>query len=210
MLKFIGRRLVQIALLFLAYLTFIFFLLQAQPGDVTDQFIGNPSIPPEVRAQLAERLGLDKSVWEQYIAYIGNFFQGDLGLSFTRYPQRGLGPPLGGIAPDHRPLPQRHPPRLRARVLTGQSRGLAAWPGNRDRNHRWRGPPLHGLLSMVRHHDALVVRLHTRMVPHRPVHHDRGMERLPLPGQPGLRDHDPLGADRQRALRADRLVGVQK
>ncbi len=38
----------------------------------------------------------------------------------------------------------------------------------------------------------------TRMVPHRPVHHDRGMERRPFPGQPGLLRHDPLGADRQR------------
>jgi peptide/nickel transport system permease protein len=88
MLKFIGRRLVQMALLFVAFLTIVFFLLQAQPGDVTDQFIGNPSIPPEVRAQLSERLGLDKSVWEQYLAYLGNFFQGDLGISFTRYPQQ--------------------------------------------------------------------------------------------------------------------------
>jgi peptide/nickel transport system permease protein len=88
MLKFIGRRLIQMALLFVAFLTIVFFLLQAQPGDVTDQFIGNPSIPPEVRAQLSERLGLDKSVWEQYLAYIGNFFQGDLGISFTRYPQQ--------------------------------------------------------------------------------------------------------------------------
>ncbi|HEX2370436.1 MAG TPA: ABC transporter permease [Acidimicrobiia bacterium] len=88
MLKFIGRRLIQMALLFVAFLTIIFFLLQAQPGDVTNQFIGNPSIPPEVRAQLAERLGLDKSTWEQYLAYLGNFFQGDLGVSFTRYPQQ--------------------------------------------------------------------------------------------------------------------------
>ena len=69
MLKFIGRRLIQMVLLFVAFLTAIFFLLQAQPGDVTHQFIGNPSIPPEVRAQLAERLGLDKSIWEQYLAY---------------------------------------------------------------------------------------------------------------------------------------------
>ncbi len=88
MLKFIGRRIIQIVLTFLAILTAIFFLLQAQPGDVTDQFIGNPSIPPEVRAELSERLGLDKSVWEQYLTYLGNFFQGDLGISFTRYPQQ--------------------------------------------------------------------------------------------------------------------------
>ncbi len=56
MLKFIGRRLIQIVLLFLAYLTFIFFLLQAQPGDVTDQFIGNPEHP--ARGQGAARRAL--------------------------------------------------------------------------------------------------------------------------------------------------------
>ncbi len=88
MLKFVGRRLIQIVLIFLAILTAIFFLLQAQPGDVSTQFIGNPDIPPEVRAEISARLGLDKPVWQQYLFYLGNFFQGDLGISFTRYPQQ--------------------------------------------------------------------------------------------------------------------------
>ena len=49
MFKFLAGRLVQMAILFLAFLTLIWFLLQAMPGDVTDPFIGNPDIPPAAR-----------------------------------------------------------------------------------------------------------------------------------------------------------------
>jgi peptide/nickel transport system permease protein len=86
-LKFIGGRLAQMALLFVLFLTILFFLLQAQPGDISQQFVGNPSIPPEAKALLADRLGLDKPLFQQYLNYMGNFFKGDLGVSFSQYPR---------------------------------------------------------------------------------------------------------------------------
>ena len=86
MLKFIGRRLVQMVLLFFLFLTLVFFLLQAQPGDITAQFI-DPTIPAEVRAQIVERLGLEGNVFQQWWSYITSFVQGDLGVSFQQYPR---------------------------------------------------------------------------------------------------------------------------
>ena len=86
MLKFIGRRLIQMALLFFLFLTLVFFLLEAQPGDITSQFL-DPEIPAEVRAQLIERLGLDGNVFQRWWNYMTNFVAGDLGVSFQQYPR---------------------------------------------------------------------------------------------------------------------------
>lgn len=86
MLKFIGRRLVQMTVLFFLFLSAVFFLLLAQPGDITAQFI-DPEIPAEVRQQIAARLGLDGSPLNQWWNYVTNFFRGNLGVSFTQYPR---------------------------------------------------------------------------------------------------------------------------
>jgi len=86
LLKFIGRRLIQMVFLFFLFLTLVFFLLQAQPGDITAQFL-DPTIPAEVRAQIVERLGLDGSIWQQWWNYVTNFVTGNLGVSFQQYPR---------------------------------------------------------------------------------------------------------------------------
>lgn len=86
MLKFIAKRLVQMLFLFFLFLSLVFFLLQAQPGDITAQFL-NPQIPAELRTQILGRLGLDGSIWEQWGRYILNFFTGNLGVSFSQFPQ---------------------------------------------------------------------------------------------------------------------------
>ncbi len=87
MAKFLAQRLIQMFVIFLVFLTVLFFLLDAAPGNITDQLIGNPDIPPEARVQLAQTLGLDKPLWERYVIYITNFFRGDLGFSFQQYPR---------------------------------------------------------------------------------------------------------------------------
>ena len=86
MLKFIAKRLVQMAFLFFLFLSLVFFLLQAQPGDISSQFL-NPTIPAEVQQQILGRLGLDGSIWNQWWNYVSNFFAGNLGVSFSQYPQ---------------------------------------------------------------------------------------------------------------------------
>ena len=83
MLKFIVKRLAQTVFVFFIFLTMMFFLIQAQPGDVTNSYVLNPNITPETRELIKMQLGLDKPVWQQYFIYIGNFFQGEFGFSFT-------------------------------------------------------------------------------------------------------------------------------
>jgi peptide/nickel transport system permease protein len=87
MLRYIGWRLAQIIVTFFLFLTVVFFLFQAMPGDYTKQFIMNPKIPPEARQVLAQRLGLTGSVWDQYRNYVRNVFTGNLGFSFQYYPR---------------------------------------------------------------------------------------------------------------------------
>lgn len=87
MFRFLGRRLLQMAFLFILFLSIVWLLLQWMPGDISDTLIGDPSIPLATRVELQERLGLNLPLWQQYLTYVTNFFQGDLGVSFSRYPQ---------------------------------------------------------------------------------------------------------------------------
>jgi peptide/nickel transport system permease protein len=85
-LKFIGKRLAQGVLLLVVFLALVYLLLEAQPGDITQQLISDPDIPPEAQRMLAAQLGLDQPLAGRVVTYVINFFQGDLGVSFTQYP----------------------------------------------------------------------------------------------------------------------------
>lgn len=87
MFRFLAGRLVQMAILFVAFLTLVWLLLQAMPGDISDTLVGNPDIPLEARLAMKERLGLDQPLIQQYLSYITNFFRGEMGVSFSRYPE---------------------------------------------------------------------------------------------------------------------------
>ena len=88
MTGYLVRRLIQIIITFLAFLTLVFFLVQAQPGDFASFYATNPKIPPESRQQIAASFGLKDPIWKQYFRYVGNFFTGDLGTSFAHYPRQ--------------------------------------------------------------------------------------------------------------------------
>jgi len=77
-----GRLLLSSLLLFIAVLTVLFLLLEIAPGDPIDALIGDYPVSEEYRAQITAAYGLDKSVWERYILYLANVFQGNLGQSF--------------------------------------------------------------------------------------------------------------------------------
>jgi len=87
MFKFLAGRLAQMAILFVLFLSIVWLLLQAMPGDIADTLVGNPDIPLQARLDLRERLGLNEPLWNQYLTYITNFFRGEMGVSFSRYPQ---------------------------------------------------------------------------------------------------------------------------
>jgi len=64
-------------------LTIIVFLIMAMiPGDPATAILGSYATPENV-AKLNKDLGLDKTLLEQYVIWIGNLFQGDLGRSYT-------------------------------------------------------------------------------------------------------------------------------
>jgi peptide/nickel transport system permease protein len=50
-------------------------------GDAVLQIYG-ADVSTEVLEALREKWGLDKPIWQQYLIYIGNIFQGDLGKSY--------------------------------------------------------------------------------------------------------------------------------
>ena len=86
MRKYLARRLFQIVLTMFIYLTIVFIIIQAQPGDITDMYIMNPKIPPEAREAIRHQLGLDRPLIVQYFNYLRNVVTGNLGKSFIYYP----------------------------------------------------------------------------------------------------------------------------
>ncbi len=86
MTRFIVRRVIQMFILFLVFLTLTFFLLEALPGDITSQLATNPNLPPEARQQAIERLGLDRPLTERFFTYMFDFFRGDFGFAWSQYP----------------------------------------------------------------------------------------------------------------------------
>jgi peptide/nickel transport system permease protein len=63
-----------------------FLLIRLLPGDPALLMLGNTATPESIAA-LREKLGLDRSIWEQFVAYVGNILHGDLGVSlFTSNP----------------------------------------------------------------------------------------------------------------------------
>ena len=87
MYAYLGKRFLQIIVTLLLFQAVTYFLVDAQPGDISDLLTLNPDIPPTERQRLQRELGLDKPPMERFIAYIGNFYQGDLGVSFSQYPR---------------------------------------------------------------------------------------------------------------------------
>jgi oligopeptide transport system permease protein len=78
MFRFIGRRLlVAIPTLFLV-ITAAFFMMRAAPGSPFDM---DRKLSPEIEKNVLAAYGMNKPLGEQYVDYLGNVLQGDLGPS---------------------------------------------------------------------------------------------------------------------------------
>jgi peptide/nickel transport system permease protein/oligopeptide transport system permease protein len=66
-----------------AIVTLVFAIRPLVPGDPVEIMFFGQSANPEVIADVRAQLGLDKSIPEQYLLYVGNVLQGDLGTSIT-------------------------------------------------------------------------------------------------------------------------------
>lgn len=87
MYAFLAKRLLQMILTLFLFQAATYFLIDAQPGDIADLLVNNPEIPPSQRIVLRRDLGLDKPPVERFFTYLGNFYRGDLGVSFLQYPR---------------------------------------------------------------------------------------------------------------------------
>lgn len=78
MLRYTLRRLVNAAVILFVIISVTWFLLQFLPGSP----FNDPKLTAEAKAALQAKYGLDDPLLVQYLRYMGNVVQGDLGTSF--------------------------------------------------------------------------------------------------------------------------------
>ena len=83
MLQFLARRLVASALILLGVAAITFALLYLLPADPAVILAGRSATPQTV-ASIRRELGLDQPLLTQFLHYLGNLVQGDLGRSYTQ------------------------------------------------------------------------------------------------------------------------------
>jgi peptide/nickel transport system permease protein len=88
MLRYVLVRLVGAVPVLLGITIAVFFMVRLVPGDPIDIMYANQPTPsPELRAQIEREMGLDLPIYRQYIRFVGNALQGDLGTSYrTKQP----------------------------------------------------------------------------------------------------------------------------
>src|SRR4051794_4812706 len=86
--RFLGQRILQLIPVLLGITVIVFFLLRLIPGDPALQILGE-HYTPKAAAELRHSLGLDKSIWDQYVLFMRHLLHGDLGESIVyREPAR--------------------------------------------------------------------------------------------------------------------------
>ena len=76
---FLLKRLGQAALTILVIASLCFVLLRTIPGGPFDQ---EKALPPEIKANIEAKYGLDKPLYQQYLSFVGGLIRGDLGESY--------------------------------------------------------------------------------------------------------------------------------
>jgi peptide/nickel transport system permease protein len=61
----------------------LFTVLALAPGDPFEELATNPNVPPEVRANLRLKFGLDDPIYLRYLHWLAAMLQGDWGFSFA-------------------------------------------------------------------------------------------------------------------------------
>ena len=86
MIRFVLQRLLLLPLLLVVFSILVFVIVEAPPGDFLTSYIATlassgSSIGAEQVEALRRQYGLDQPIWVQYLKWVGNLLQGDLGLS---------------------------------------------------------------------------------------------------------------------------------
>jgi peptide/nickel transport system permease protein len=86
MIDYIARRLIQSVFILLGVSLITFLLLFIVPADPARQIAGRTATPEQVQ-MVRQQLGLDLPFHQQYLRYLGNLVQGDLGRSYLQKSQ---------------------------------------------------------------------------------------------------------------------------
>jgi peptide/nickel transport system permease protein len=81
--KYVVRRLLILIPVLLGISLVLFTILALAPGDPFEELATNPNIPPEVRANLRAKFGLDDPVPVRYVRWFFSMVKGDWGFSFV-------------------------------------------------------------------------------------------------------------------------------
>ncbi len=87
MASYLLSRTLQILLTLFIFLSIVFFLVNAQPGDVSNLYALNPEFPPETREKLRDLFGVNEPLWKQYLVHLKNTLTGNFGVSSSLYPR---------------------------------------------------------------------------------------------------------------------------
>jgi dipeptide transport system permease protein len=83
MIRFILTRIGLLIPTFIGVTLVAFAFIRLIPGDPIEIMVGERGISEERHAQLLADFGYDKPLWRQYIIYVGQLLQGDLGKSIV-------------------------------------------------------------------------------------------------------------------------------
>lgn len=81
MTRYLSKRILKGLFTFFISITLTFFIIRCMPSNPVDILV-DPKMGPEVQAAMMERYGLDKSVGEQYLIFLVDLLQLNLGTSF--------------------------------------------------------------------------------------------------------------------------------
>ncbi len=122
--------------------TLLFFMFRLMPGSPLAAYI-DTSMTAEQQAILLHQFGLDRPLWQQYLFYLLNLAQGNLGVSFI-YKEPGRNDPAGGTSEYAAADPDLAADRLCVRHLGRRLPGRAPGHDHRKRSRcRPSSPPGH-------------------------------------------------------------------
>jgi peptide/nickel transport system permease protein len=81
-IRYVARRLLALIPVALGVATLTFALIHLVPGDPVEAMLGETAAPADIEGMRRE-LGLDRPLWEQYVAFLGGIARGDLGRSIS-------------------------------------------------------------------------------------------------------------------------------
>jgi peptide/nickel transport system permease protein len=82
MVRFVVRRLILLVPILIGLSILLFLWIRALPGGPAESLLGERATPEAIE-QIERTYGLDRPIWEQYLRYLQNLVQGDLGTSIA-------------------------------------------------------------------------------------------------------------------------------